>query len=237
MAANGGSVNIMEDFSQDISMGDACYREDSEVVVKKVNYKYKQKNSIKGNLSSFAIFNDIYVYCLIKIHHKKLPKYRLDLTFFDPQPVKSLFVPWKLIASGLLMLVLALLMPTEISIPFITPVDINILYVPALFSVVGIGLLSLAYMKSYNQLIFKSFASGVPLLTLSHKYNQKKYKQFILVLQQKIKLAHKQNGITVHDRLVGEMKDLRRLKNAGIIEEELYNEAQTKILTHKLYKT
>ena len=133
-------------------------------------------------------------------------------------------------------MLLAIFLPTEIKLPMASAVGLDFLPVSVLSGFLGFGLLLSAYIKSYSKTVFRSYASRVPLLTLSHKSTQKNYKKFVSALQKSIVLAHKQNNITLQDRLVGEMKDLRRLKNAGVIKENVYNQAQSAILTHKHYK-
>lgn len=222
--------------TEDVSMGHSCYKEDADIVVKKINCKYKQKDIIKGNVNSFILFNDIYLFCLITLNHKKQPKYRLDLSFFDAKPGRSFSIAKKSLISGVLLLLLTIFAPPDITLPFLSSAGLSFLTLSLLSGAAAFGFLLFAYLKSYSKLVFRSYASRVPLLTFSHKSTQKNYKKFVSALQKSIMLAHKQNGITLQDRLVGEMKDLRRLKNAGVIKEGVYNQAQAAILTHKHYK-
>lgn len=222
--------------TEDVSMGHSCYKEDADIVVKKINCKYKQKDIVKGNVNSFILFNDIYLFCLITLHHKKKPKFRLDLTFLDAKPSRSFSIAKKSLISGILLLLLSIFFPSDISLPFLSSVSLSFLSVSMLSGIAAFGFLLFAYLKSYSKIVFRSYASRVPLLILSHKSTQKNYKKFVSALQKSIVLAHKQKGITLQDRLVGEMKDLRRLKNAGVIKENVYNQAQAAILTHKHYK-
>jgi len=217
-------------------MGHSCFKEDSEIVVKKVNYKYKQKDMLKGNVNSFMLFNDIYLFCLITTHHKKRPKYRLDLTFFDAKPSTSFFIAWKSLVAGVLLLLLAMIIPGDFDLPFSLAVDFSFLSAPLFSGLAGIGLLSFAYFKSYSRLVFRSYAGRAPLLVLSHRPLHRNYKKYINVLKKSIRHAQKKNGITLHDRLVGEMKDLRRLKDAGVLKEGIYNQAQAIILKNKHYQ-
>lgn len=226
--------SLTDSISDEVSMGHSCYKEDSDIVVKKINFKYKQKDVIKGNVSSFILFNSIYLFCLITLHHKKRPKFRLDLTFFDPNPSRYFSIAWKSLIASVLLLLMAVFIPGDLIAPFSSLFDLS--YLPVLFGIAGFCLLLFAYFKSYSRIVFRSYASRVPLLVLSYKPTQKNYKKFISALQKGIVLAHKQDGITLQDRLVGEMKDLRRLKDCGVISERIYNKAQSAILTHKYYK-
>lgn len=230
------SQSSIDGLTEEVSMGHSCYKEDSEIVIKKVNYKYKQKDILKGNVNNFMLFNDIYLFCLITSHHKKRPKYRLDLTFFDSKPSKSFLIAWKSLIAGFLLLLVALFIPDTFNISFFASVGLNFLSMSVLLGIAGFSSLLFAYFKSYSRLVFRSYAGRVPLLILSHKSMHKKYRKFVSLLQKSISLAHKKNGNTLHDRLVGEMKDLRRLKDAGVISERFYNQAQMIILKHKHYQ-
>lgn len=228
--------SYFDGLTEDVSMGHSCYKEDADIVVKKINCKYKQKDIIKGSVNSFILFNNIYLFCLITLNHKKQPKFRLDLTFFDAKPSRSFFIAKKSLITGVLLLLLSVFIPGDLKLPYSSLVGLDLLSVYLLTGAAASGFLLFAYFKSYSRIVFRSYASRVPLLTLSHKSTQKNYKKFVSALQKSIMLAHKQNGTTLQDRLVGEMKDLRRLKNAGVVKENVYNQAQAAILTHKHYK-
>jgi len=222
--------------TEEVSMGDPCFKEDSEIVVNKVNFKYKQKDILKGDVNSFMLFNDIYLFCLITSRNKQRPKFRLDLTFFETKPTKSVSFAWKSLIAGVLFVLFSVFIPGDYTIPLSTPVDLSFLPVFVLTTIAGLILLLFAYYKSYSRLVFRSCVGRVPLLSLTHKPMQKNYRKFINILQKNINLAHKKNAITLHDRLVGEMKDLRRLKEAGVISEDFYNKAQSIILKNKHYQ-
>lgn len=234
--ASGVANSPLDSIAEDVSIGHSCYKEDSEITVKKVNYKYIQKDAIRGSVNSFVLFNDIYLYCLIIKRHKKQPKFRLDLTFFDPRPARSFFIPWKLLIAAVVLLLVGFFMPAGVEIPYSSSIGLGFLSVSVISILVGIGLLIFVYLKSYYRLVFRSYAGRVPLLSLSYKPAQKNYNQFVSAVQKGIALAHKKNGVTLADRLTGEMQDLRRLKDAGVIKEDIYNKAQMIILKNKHYR-
>jgi hypothetical protein len=231
----------------EISIGDAHYKDDSEIVPKEINHEYTQKNSVKGVFREFSLFDDIYLYCslrlfnLKKLKSEQLPKYRIDLTYLDPKPARSSKLAWKWLLRGIAATVASALV-IDISVlsgefsglsfshPAMLPVGV-------LLGTLGFVLILLFYYKSHNTVIYRSYVGRIPLLALSHKPRKKDYREFISVIEEGILNAQSRNGITMRDRLVGEMKDVRRLKDSGVISESAYSRAQAKILKHKAYKS
>jgi hypothetical protein len=223
----------------EISLGDAHYKEDSEVVPDKITHEYVQRNSVKGILREFSLFDDIYLYCsfkyfnLKKFKSKQLQKHRIDLTYIDSKPAKSVRITWKwllwsvvTIAASALVIYIGEFSDMSFTHQAILPVGI-------LLGTFGFVSFLLFYYKSYNNVIYRSYVGRVTLIELAHKPRDNNYKEFIDVLEESIYKAQHRNGITIKDRLVGEMKDMRRLRDAGIISEKKYKQAQTRIFDHE----
>lgn len=222
----------------EISLGDAHYKDDSEIVPKKINHKYMQKNSVKGILRGFLLFDDIYLYySLKKSRAKQALKHRIDLTYLDPKPRRAFYLAWRWLLWGVVAITAAVLSiyigefsGLSVAHPLMLPVGI-------LLGTFGFVFILLSYYKSYNNVVYRSYAGRVPLMVLSHKPGKKDYKEFIKVIEEGIHKAQRRNGITLKDRLVGEMKDIRRFRDAGIISEKDYHEAQGKIFRHESYSS
>jgi len=71
---------------------------------------------------------------------------------------------------------------------------------------------------------------NIPLVVVPRKFRDKNYKKFVEIMGKCINYSRNRNGITLQERLRGEMKDLRRLMELGIVSEHDYNNAQQKIL-------
>ena len=67
------------------------------------------------------------------------------------------------------------------------------------------------------------------------KPSQQAFDSYFISLQQSIDKA--QASISVSDRLVGELKMCRRLRDEGIIDDEAYTIARTAIFKHEQYKS
>ena len=87
-----------------------------------------------------------------------------------------------------------------------------------------------------NEYIFKSQYGGAALFLIENKKpEQGKFDNFFISLQQAIDKA--KINISVSDRLVGELKMCRRLRDEGIINDETYTTARTAIFKHDQYKS
>lgn len=226
----------------EISLGDAHYREDDEIQPKVKNHEYIQSNSIKGLHRTFKLYDNLYLYCSKKAFVPKKfrsiesPEHRVDLTYLDLKPFKSRLIAWRWLLWGLILLATSVLTiyigefsGFSIAHPLMLPVGV-------LIGTFGLVFILLSYYKSYSLMVYRSYAGRVPLVVLTHKPRNKDYKAFTSLVEDKIRDAQRRNGITMRDRLVGEMKDIRRLKDAGIVNEAWYHQAQSKIFKHEAFK-
>ena len=223
----------------EISIGDAHYTNDEEVVPKIINHEYAQHNQIKGISREFSLFDDIYLYCTLKSFNLKklkvveLPQYRIDLTYMDPKPTRFVHIAWKLLLWGLIAIMASALV-IYIGKYLDMPVTHQAILPPSiLLGTLGFILLLLFYQKSYSNVIYRGYVGRAPLIMLSHKPRRKDYKEFVDILESNTHKAQRRNGITIKDRLVGEMKDMRRLRDAKVISEDKYKQAQARIFKHE----
>ncbi len=229
---NDNHINIA---SNEISLGAPCFREDSEIVVRKINYNYMQKSLLKSVARRFQIFNNIYLYYMQRCNSSKLPKHRLDLTFLKPTPGYSLSISWKLLAIGLVFIGLSYLLENGLQLPLIPELPDSMPPLSALTAITGAMLLLLAYRRTHLSLVFKTYAGHAPVLFITPRPLQKDYRQFIKTLKQGIKTAQNRDNLTMKDRLVGEMKDLGRLREGNIITKQSYRKAQARILANRSF--
>lgn len=223
----------------EISLGDAHYREDSEIVPKIVNHEYVQSNNFKGVLREFSLFDDIYLYCtsksfnLKKLRTRQVPKYRIDLTYIDPKPVKFSNIAWKWLLWGIVAIAASVLVIDADKIIDSPSAQQAILPVSILLGTSGFVSILLFFYKSHSSVVYRGYVGRAPLIVMANKPRNKDYKDFIDVLETNIRKAQRRNGITIKDRLVGEMKDMRRLRDAGVVSENRYKQAQARIFEHE----
>mgnify|MGYP006921589188 FL=1 len=214
----------------EISMGESCYVDDQDVELDKLICRYVQKDNLKGITRRFALYDKIYLLQQKEASFKKVPEHRIDLTFLDPHPTAKLFISWKMLITGVVMLLLSVLMYVFDS-QLHSLVDRQYVWsVTVLLASVGMIIVMVAYYRSYLTLVYHSDIGKVPLLVIGRKFRDDRYKKFIDIIGKCIHYARSRNGITLQDRLRGEMKDLRRLKDLGIVSEDDYDHAQKKIL-------
>ncbi len=229
---NDNNINIT---SNEISLGAPCFREDSEIVVRKINYNYMQKYLLKSVTRRFQIFNNIYLYYMQKCNSSKLPKHRLDLTFLKQTPTYSLSISWKLLTIGLAFIGLSYLLETSFQLPLIPELPDTMPPLSVLTAIAGAMFLLLAYQRTHLSLVFKTYAGHAPVLFITPRPLQKDYRQFIKTLKLGISIAQNRDSLTIKDRLVGEMKDLGRLRESNIITKQVYRKAQARILANKSF--
>jgi hypothetical protein len=81
--------------------------------------------------------------------------------------------------------------------------------------------------------VYRSIAAGVPLIELEYnKPNRQEFEAFTDRLEAYIRKAQS-SGMSTQQRLAGELKDIRRLKEAGLLSEETYANSRTLIFKHK----
>ncbi len=87
-----------------------------------------------------------------------------------------------------------------------------------------------------DEYVFKSQFGGAKIFLIENKKpEQSTFDSFYIQLQQSIEKA--KVGISVSDRLVGELKMCRRLRDENIINDDAYTVARTAIFKHEQYKT
>ena len=178
----------------------------------------------------FALYDRTHLVQQKDAHFNKVPEHRIDLTFLDPEPTSKLFISWRMLLTGVAMLgISALLYLFGDQLKSVTGGQ-SILLADVGLTTSGLILILLAYYRSYSTLVFHSETGHIPLLVITRKSRDERYSKFIDIIGKCINYSRNRNGITLQDRLRGEMKDLRRLKELGIISEDDYNEAQKKIL-------
>lgn len=219
-----------DDPFDEISMGESCFADDQDVQLDQLICRYVQKNNLKGITRRFALYDKTYLIQEKEAHFKKVPEHRIDLTFLDPEPVKKLFISWRMLGAGVALLVLSgllYLFSGQLASMLNTQ---YVMSAVALLVPVGLILILMAYYRSYLTLVYYTETGQVPLLVIGRKFKDERYAKFVDIVGKCIKYSRNRNGITEQDRLRGEMKDLRRLKDQGIVSEHDYDHAQKKIL-------
>ena len=86
-----------------------------------------------------------------------------------------------------------------------------------------------------DEYIFNSYFGNTKLFLIENKKpDQQSFDNFFINLQRTVEQT--QFVLSISDRLIGELKMCRRLRDEGIINDESYMTARTAIFKHKQYK-
>ena len=207
---------------------------DQEIDPAKLGDKLVQENSRKGTVREYQIYASRYLLLNFKQGKKTAAKkYHVNLTYVSSEPEHIKVIKWNwlygaLAATALMGLFIFLAIKELLSLEYSLLGGSVTLTAAVICSLIFIYLMR-------DEYIFKSQFGNIRLFLMDNKKpNQKDFDQFFIVLQQAIDKS--QAKMPVADRLVNELKMCRRLKDEGIITEEMYTAARTAIFKHKQYK-
>jgi len=205
---------------------------DQEIDPAKLGDKLIQHNTLKGTEREFQPYSDTHL--LLKVKNKKKQQdYRVNLAWLSAQPRHNKVIIWKWLYAGLGAAAL-----TGMFI-FLAVEDILKLEYSAVAGTVSLTasliLILIFIYKLQDEFIFTSNFGKIELFLIENKKpSQQEFDGFFIKLQQGIERAKK--NIPVTDRLVGELKMCRRLRDEGIIDDDTYTVARTAIFKHKQYQ-
>ena len=205
---------------------------DQKIDPAKLGNKLVQQNTLKGTEREFQSYSDTHL--LLKVKSKKKQQdYRVNLAWLSPQPKHNKVIIWKwlyfsLAAAALTGLFIFLAVQEILKLEYSA--------VAGTVSLTASLILGLIFIyKIQDEFIFTSNFSKIGLFLIENKKpSQEEFDGFFINLQQGIERAKK--NIPVTDRLVGELKMCRRLRDEGIIDDEAYTTARTAIFKHRQYQ-
>jgi hypothetical protein len=209
--------------------------DDAHLKPEHVNTVYIQEQKFKGVKRTFKIFNETQLYYTQKsFRHKENTKHRVNLNYVDIRPERECRVAWSWLSTAFATIVWSMLLLyvglyTQYKADYIVIVGVLL----GTFSMIS---MLTFYYRTHDKLIFRSYVGKIPLFEISnHKPGNKEFDAFMQTLKQHIKLA--QDKLAMHQRLVGELKDLRRIRDEGRISNEHYESARNTIFKHKAFQT
>ena len=212
------------------------FTDDEHIAVKKINHQFQQKNKLKGIELEFTIFNDIQCYQMTKKKHAGKHKFRINLTYLNPQSERffSLADNW-LITAGVSSILSLLLVYAG----WFSNMQLNMTLIPIVtvltgsFSLIAI---MMALLKTNDRVIFYSNHGHAPILELiNNKPNKEAFQAFINTLNDQILQAQHFSHLCTTDLLKLELKELRRLKHEKVISEVLYEKAKHRIFKNSAF--
>ena len=220
--ALGVHTDNYEEFDQDI---------DSE----KLGAKLVQTNILKGTHREYQLYATRHL--LLNFVEKKKAaekKFRVDLAWLSSEPEHNKIIVWKwlyrALAAGAVAGLFLILAITEV-------LRLEYCIVAGTISLTIALILSLIFIYQLrDEYIFRSYFGNAKLFLIENKKPaQQEFDNYFTNLQQAIDRA--KANIPVADRLLGELKMCRRLRDEGIIDDATYTDARTIIFRHEQYKS
>ncbi len=207
---------------------------DQEIDKKKLEPEFTQENTQKGTLRKYQLYAQTHLFLNFTEKQAKAKKFHVNLAWLSSEPEHSKVIVWKWLYIALAAVALTglsiylsmaqLVQPEYCLIAGITTSTV------ALIS----GLIFIYCMR--NEFIFKSFYGDARLFLVENKKpDQGTFDSFYIDLQRSIDNA--KSALSVTERLVGELKMCRRLRDEGVIDDKAYTTARTKIFKHEQYKS
>jgi uncharacterized protein YqgQ len=164
---------------------------------------------------------------------KECTHYRVNLAWLDPKPEIVQTIAWKWVSSALATAIWAALL---FYLAYFSQWQIEHVDSAAiLMSTITVISLCLFFYSNEHKLVFNSYLSNVPLVEIDYnKPNKASFDTFVHDLRSGIYAGWQDKDI--QQMLVGEMRELRRLRDAGILTEEVYLQARSAIFNHREYQ-
>lgn len=208
---------------------------DQEIDAKKLGNKLLQRNTLKGTVRQLQFYADSHL--LLSITKKKnadAEKFRVNLDCLSSEPIHQKIIVWKWLVAALLAAAL-----TGLFIFFAIDETIQPIYsiVASTITLTAALIFTLIFIyQMRNEYIFTGQFGGASLFLIENKKpDQEKFDNFFIMLQQAIDRSKTKTSVC--DRLIGELKMCRRLRDEGIIDDQAYTMARTRIFKHQQYKT
>lgn len=221
--------------SDQIILSDNNYEEfDSKLDPRRLSPAFVQENRLKGTMSKFELYNKTYLFQTRRHYRDQAPcKYRINLAWLDPKPETVQVIAWNWVSAALATAIWATVF---FYVAYFT--DLKIEYVESagvLMSTLTVISLCLFFYYSEHKLVFNSYLSNVPLIEIDlNKPDKLNFDTFVHDIRSGIYAGWQNKDI--QQMLVGEIRELRRLRDEGILSEDTYLRARTEILNHREYQ-
>jgi len=207
---------------------------DKKLDPRQLSPEFVQQNRLKGTYHKYEIYRQHYLFQSVKRYRDKVcTNYRVNLSWLDPKPVIVQKVAWKWVSSALATAIWASVL---FYIAYFSQVAINHVDSAAiLMSAMTVISLCMFFYRNEHKLVFNSYLSNVPLIELDYNRPDKaSFDAFVRDIRTGIYAGWQDKDI--QQMLVGEMRELRRLRDADILTEETYLRARTEIFNHREYQ-
>lgn len=214
------------------------FTDEEQVELDHVNEEFRQESKLKGIVREFTLFNDIHCYQSVTRKHGGKHKFRVNLTYLDSKPRRfyNLASGW-LITAGISAILSFLL----VYLGWYSGMQVNqsiaiiLTTLSATFSFIA---LLLALLKTQDRVIYYSRFGHIPILELiNNSPNRQAFSSFVQTLSSQIIQARQKSQLDTTARLTMELKELRRLKDEGVIPDTHYEQGKKRIFRNQAFKS
>lgn len=220
--AAGYSADNYEEIDQNIDAG-------------KLGDKLVQSNSQKGTLREFQFYDQTHL--LVSRGNFKgdgTQQYRVNLAWVNSEPLHNKIVDWNWLVIALIFGVIAITF-LVLAITEVLTIDYSMIGGSITFTLTLLATLIFIYKLRDEYTFYSQFGKAELFVMENKRPSQRVFDGFFLMLQSAIENAAQH--VSIEDRLVGELKMCRRLKDEHVIDEQAYTDARTAIFHHERYKT
>lgn len=207
---------------------------DQQLDPKLLRPAFIQESWLKGSFQKHEIYRQKYLFQTIRRYREKeFKQYRINLSWLDPKPEVIQTVAWRWVSSALATAIWAALL---FYLAYFTELKIDHLDSAAiLMSTITVISLCLFIYRNENKLVFNTYLSDVPLITIDcNRPDKVAFDAFVHEIRAGIYAGWQNKDIK--QMLVGEIRELRRLRDAGVLTEATYVQARTAIFKHREYQ-
>ena len=211
------------------------FSDQENIPVEHINFEFEQNNKYRGQHRKMTIFNDTHCYQSVKNKHQNKFKYRIDISFLDPRPFRQRKVEWKWLYGA------AALFLLDAVLYFGGLLDTSSIHLLGLFigvTVVAIMCLLAFFHYSSDRVYFRSQYGKVRLLEFINMNPDKvAFRNFITKFIMQIKKSKTAKGYNQSKFLARELREIRRLKDEGIVPIASYEKAKERIFKHEAFSS
>jgi len=210
------------------------FSDNEKVPVEHVNFEFEQASKLRGIYRQLTIFNDTHCYQSIKNKHQRKYKYRLNLAYLDPRPIRVRHIAWRWLYASLA------LWGVNVGLIFSGWLESASVIILGLFicstAVALMTMMAFLYF-THDTVYFRSQFGKVRLMELINKRpDNDSFRAFIDKLVTQIKQSKTASNKNNSQLLASELQQLRRLKDETVIDEESYEKAKKLIFRHDAFK-
>jgi hypothetical protein len=211
------------------------FSDHEKMAVEHVNFEFEQSHKLRGMYRKLTIFNDAQCYQKIKIKHRRKYKFRLNLAHLDPRPFRLRHIVWKWLYASLALWCSAVVFVIAGWFDTSSVVSLGI-FAGAIVAAL-LTLLTFFYL-SHDTVYFRSQFGKIRLFELANNNpNKDSFGGFVNKIVVQINKSKAAKGMNQSQLLAAELKELRRLKDEGIVLEEDYEKAKRLMFKHQAFKS